>query len=42
MDRKRHWERVYQTKGPTEVSWFQADPTASLRLLDAGGLTGVS
>jgi hypothetical protein len=42
MDRKQHWEHVYQTRDSTEVSWFQADPTTSLRLLDAGGLTGGS
>jgi hypothetical protein len=38
MSRKEHWERMYQTKGPTELSWFQPEPTASLRLLDAVGL----
>ena len=38
MDRKQHWEHVYQTKGPAEVSWFQEAPTLSLRLLDAAGL----
>ena len=42
MDRKQHWEHVYQTKGAAEVSWFQADLTTSLRLLDTGGLTGGS
>ena len=42
MDRKPHWEHIYRTKGGTEVSWFQADPTTSLRLLDTGGLTGGS
>lgn len=38
MNRKEHWERVYQTKAATEVSWFQTDPTLSLRLLEAAGL----
>lgn len=33
MDRKAHWERVYQTKQPTEMSWYQAHPTLSLELL---------
>jgi len=42
MNRKQHWEQVYRTKGPTEVSWFQADPATSLRLLDTAGLTGGS
>lgn len=27
---KNHWERVYETKGPAEVSWFQAHPRRSL------------
>ena len=38
MDRKEHWERVYTTKASTGVSWFQAAPTVSARLLDAAGL----
>jgi hypothetical protein len=35
MGRKQHWEHVFRTKGPTELSWFQSEPTTSLRLLDA-------
>jgi hypothetical protein len=42
MDRKQYWERVYETKAETEVSWFQPEPTLSLRLLDAAGLRGSS
>ena len=42
MDRKRHWERVYETKASTEVSWFQPEPTSSLRLLEVAGLAGGS
>ena len=38
LGRKQHWENVFVTKAPTEVSWFQAEPTLSLRLLDAAGL----
>lgn len=30
MDPRTHWEKVYRTKKPTEVSWYQ--PTASLSL----------
>lgn len=33
VERKAHWERVYTTKQPTEVSWYQAEPTRSLALL---------
>jgi len=42
MDRKQHWQHIYLTQDPTEVSWFQAEPTTSLRLLDTAGLTGES
>jgi hypothetical protein len=38
MDWKQHWERVYETKAASEVSWFQREPTLSLRMLDAAGL----
>jgi SAM-dependent methyltransferase len=30
MDPRAHWERVYSTRKPTEVSWYQ--PTAGLSL----------
>jgi ubiquinone/menaquinone biosynthesis C-methylase UbiE len=30
MNQKEHWEKVYRTKQFTEVSWYQAAPTASL------------
>jgi 2-polyprenyl-3-methyl-5-hydroxy-6-metoxy-1,4-benzoquinol methylase len=30
MDPRTHWQKVYETKKPTEVSWYQ--PTASLSL----------
>jgi ubiquinone/menaquinone biosynthesis C-methylase UbiE len=33
MDPKRHWETLYQTKEPTGVSWYQADPALSLQLI---------
>ncbi len=32
-DRKGHWNRVYETKSPTEVSWHQAIPELSVRLI---------
>jgi hypothetical protein len=38
MERKQHWERAYETTDATAVSWFQPEPTLSLRLLEAGGL----
>jgi SAM-dependent methyltransferase len=39
MDRKTHWDGVYTTKASDEVSWFQSEPTVSLRLLERSGLT---
>jgi hypothetical protein len=38
MERKQHWEHVFETKAPTDVTWFQEEPTMSLRLLEAAGL----
>ena len=35
LDRKQHWEAVYQTKGETNVSWYQDDPRLSLELIGA-------
>jgi len=34
MDLRHHWDTVYQTKGDTELSWFQSQPAASLALID--------
>ncbi len=33
--RKQHWEAVYQTKGETNVSWYQDEPRLSLELIRA-------
>ena len=38
MNRKEHWEAVYGKKRPDEVSWYQAEPTLSLKLIDQCGL----
>ena len=34
---KAHWDKVYSTKSPTEVSWYQAYPGRSLALIRATG-----
>jgi SAM-dependent methyltransferase len=34
---REHWDKVYTTKGESEVSWFQETPSQSLELL---GLVG--
>jgi SAM-dependent methyltransferase len=33
MEMKKHWETVYETKTPQEVSWTQEVPETSLRLI---------
>jgi len=33
MDRHEHWETVYRTKGPDQVSWFQAEARLSRELI---------
>lgn len=33
MDKRKHWENIYQTKELTEVSWYQPVPQTSLDLL---------
>jgi SAM-dependent methyltransferase len=34
-ERKTHWETIYETRPPDEVSWYQANPELSLRLIKA-------
>jgi len=34
MDRREHWEQVYRTKGPEQVSWFQAEARLSRQLIE--------
>lgn len=34
MTTHQHWEHVYRTKSQHELSWFQPEPTRSLRLVD--------
>lgn len=38
MNRKEHWNQVYQTKAPDDVSWFQTRPALSLQLIAATGV----
>lgn len=33
LDRKKHWENIYQTKELKDVSWYQPTPTTSLDFL---------
>ncbi len=38
LDVKSHWEEIYNTKSPTEVSWYQTRPSLSLKLIEATGI----
>ncbi len=31
---KSHWEKVYDSSDPTQVSWYQAEPHVSLHLIE--------
>ncbi len=37
MNRKQHWEQVYNTKSIQEVSWYQNSPIISLNLIEKIG-----
>jgi hypothetical protein len=39
MNRRRHWETVYTTKGERDVSWFETLPAVSMQMMEAAGLT---
>ena len=39
MNRQQHWNHIYQTKGPQDVSWYQRRPELSLPLIAASGLS---
>lgn len=34
MNTRAHWEQVYRTKGPDQVSWYQAEARLSRRLIE--------
>ena len=38
MHSKDHWEKVYSTKAPEGVSWFQPHADMSMRLIHGSGL----
>lgn len=42
MDTQEHWERVYRTKKPTEVSWYAVHLGTSLRMIEAAARKGPS
>ena len=38
MDAKAHWEHIYATKAPTQVSWYQQHPHCSVHLIQRTGI----
>jgi SAM-dependent methyltransferase len=38
MSNKAHWEQVYTTKHPEQVSWYMSEPVISLELIRATGI----
>jgi SAM-dependent methyltransferase len=38
QSKKSHWEKVYETKSPQQVSWTQVKPTTSIELILQCGL----
>jgi 2-polyprenyl-3-methyl-5-hydroxy-6-metoxy-1,4-benzoquinol methylase len=38
LDKKKHWETVYETKNPDQVSWTQEIPKTSLAFIHSFGL----
>ena len=38
MEIKTHWEHIYETKGPSRVSWYQEHAQLSLQLIQNTGI----
>jgi len=38
MDAKNHWEHIYETKSPTQVSWYQEHAQLSLQFIQNTGI----
>ena len=38
METKTHWEEIYHTKLPTQVSWYQLHPLLSLQYIQNTGV----
>jgi len=38
IDRRAHWDKVYQSKVSEELTWYQARPETSLRLIESASL----
>jgi hypothetical protein len=38
VSRKEHWDHIYETKGPAELSWFQTVPARSMAMIRESGV----
>jgi 2-polyprenyl-3-methyl-5-hydroxy-6-metoxy-1,4-benzoquinol methylase len=38
VDRRRHWDRVFDERGPTGVSWYERSPLMSLEMIGLAGI----
>jgi len=36
--RRAHWDRVFEERGPTGVSWYEQSPRMSLKMIDLAGV----
>lgn len=39
MSKKTHWEHIYETKAPTQVSWYQEHARCSLQFIQNTGIS---
>src|SRR5574340_46310 len=39
MNARAHWERIYHTLAPTELTWYQERPRLSLALIQDTGVS---
>ncbi|MCP4584221.1 MAG: class I SAM-dependent methyltransferase [candidate division Zixibacteria bacterium] len=42
MDLKSHWNKIYKSKTPSELTWFQSEPSLSLKLIELSGIPKTS
>ena len=38
MNRQEHWNQIYQSKAPQELSWYEERPELSLEMIAASGV----
>ncbi len=41
MEIKTHWEHIYESKAPTQVSWYQLHPSLSLQHIQNTGISKI-